>query len=256
MSSLRTAPGADLDGQDSGQEGGSVAEDRHPTKVGSLIDKVWYLPNLRRAWTLVKANHGTWGVDGQSLEAFEAHLEDELRRLQAALKDDAYVPQPGRRVYIPKPDGRRRGLAVPAVCDRVVAQAMRLRLEPHFEPRFAETSYGFRPGRSAHRAIGDVMASLHRGGEWIVEIDIEQFFDTASHERLLAAVAKVVADGRILRLVQAYLQAGVMEEGKRRTLMAGTPQGGVLSPLLSNAFSEHLRSSDACGRSSCGPVCR
>ena len=119
-----------------------MAEDRHPTKVGSLIDKVWYLPNLRRAWTLVKANHGTWGVDGQSLEAFEAHLDEELQTLQAALKDDTYVPQPGRRVYIPKPDGRRRGLAVPAVRDRVVAQAMRLRLEPYFEPRFAETSYG------------------------------------------------------------------------------------------------------------------
>lgn len=213
-----------------------MAEDVHPIKIGSLIDKVWYLPNLRRAWTLVKANHGTWGVDGQSLEAFEAHLEDELQGLQAALKDDAYVPQPGRRVYIPKPDGRRRGLAIPAVRDRVVAQAMRLRLEPHFEPRFAETSYGFRPGRSAHQAIGDVMASLHHGDEWIVEIDIEQFFDTASHERLLAAVAEVVADGRILRLVQAFLQAGVMEEGKKRTLVAGTPQGGVLSPLLSNAF--------------------
>lgn len=213
-----------------------MAEDVHPIKVGSLIDKVWYLPNLRRAWTLVKANHGTWGVDGQSLEAFEAHLEDELQELQAALKDDAYVPQPGRRVYIPKPDGRRRGLAIPAVRDRVASQAIRLRLEPYFEPRFAETSYGFRPGRSAHQAIGDVMASLHHGGEWIVEIDIERFFDTASHERLLAAVAEVVADGRILRLVQAFLQAGVMEEGKKRTLVAGTPQGGVLSPLLSNAF--------------------
>jgi RNA-directed DNA polymerase len=236
MSSSRAATGADADQQDSGQEGGGVAEDVHPIKVGSLIDKVWYLPNLRRAWTLVKANHGTWGVDGQSLEAFEAHLEDELQGLRGALKDDAYVPQPGRRVYIPKPDGRRRGLAVPAVRDRVVAQAVRLRLEPYFEPRFAETSYGFRPGRSVHQAIGDVMASLHHGGEWIVEIDIEQFFDTASHERLLAAVAEVVADGRILRLVQAFLQAGVMEEGKKRTLVAGTPQGGVLSPLLSNAF--------------------
>ncbi|HLJ59755.1 MAG TPA: reverse transcriptase domain-containing protein [bacterium] len=135
-----------------------------------------------------------------------------------------------------QPDGRRRGLAIPAVRDRVAAQAMRLRLEPHFEPRFAETSYGFRPGRSAHQAIGDVMASLQHGDEWIVEIDIERFFDTASHDRLLAAVAEVVADGRILRLVQAFLQAGVMEEGKKRTLVAGTPKGGVLSPLLSNAF--------------------
>jgi len=218
------------------REGGGVAEDAHPTKVGSLIDKVWYLPNLRHAWTLVKANHGTWGVDRQSLEAFEAHLDDELLRLQAALKAYAYVPLPGRRVYIPKPDGRRRGLAVPAVRDRVVQIALRLRLEGHFEARFAETSYGFRPGRSAHQAIGDVMASLHQGGEWIVEVDIAHFFDTASHERLLAAVAEVVADGRILRLVQAFLQAGVMEEGRKRTLVAGTPQGSALSPLLSNAF--------------------
>jgi len=213
-----------------------VAEDVHPTKVGSLIDKVWHLPNLRRAWTLVKVNHGTWGVDRQSLEAFEAHLDDELLNLQAALKVDAYVPLPGRRVYIPKPDGRRRGLAVPAVRDRVVQTALRLRLEPHFEARFAETSYGFRPGRSAHQAIGDVTASLHQGGEWIVEVDIERFFDTASHERLLAAVAEGVADGRILRLVQAFLQAGVMEEGRKRTLVAGTPQGACLSSLLSNAF--------------------
>jgi len=218
------------------RKGGRVAEDVHLTKVGSLIDKVWYLPTLRQAWTLVKANHGTWGVDRQSLEAFEAHLEDELLTLQAALKADAYVPLPGRRVYIPKPDGRRRGLAVPAVRDRVIQTALRLRLERHFEARFAETSYGFRPGRSAHQAIGDVMASLHQGGEWIVEVDIEHFFDTAPHAGLLAAVTEVVADGRILRLVQAFLQAGVMEEGRKRTLVAGTPQGSALSPLLSNAF--------------------
>ena len=112
-----------------------MAEDVHLTKAGSLIDKVWHLPNLRPAWTLVKANHGTWGVDRQSLEAFEANLDDELLDIQAALKDDAYVPLPGRRVYIPKPDGRRRGLAVPAVRDRVVQTALRLRLEPHFEAR-------------------------------------------------------------------------------------------------------------------------
>ncbi len=162
-----------------------MAEDAHPTKAGSLIDKVWYLPHLRRAWTLVKANHGAYGVDRQSLEAFEAHLEEELQALQTALKADAYVPQPGRRVYIPKPDGRKRKLVIPAVRDRVVQQALRLRLEPYFGARFAETSYGFRPGRSAHQAIGDVLASLHHRGEWIVEVDIERFFDTASHERLL-----------------------------------------------------------------------
>ncbi len=214
---------------------GSVAEDAHPTKAGSLIDKVWYLPNLRRAWMLVKANHGTWGVDRQSLEAFEAHLDEELLRFQTALKADAYVPLPGRRVYLPKPDGRKRGLAIPAVRDRVVQQALRLRLEPYFEARFAETSYGFRPGRSAHQAIGDVLASLHDERTWIVEVDIEDFFGSVSHERLLAAVAEVVADGRVLRLVQAFLQAGVMEEGRKRTLVAGTPQGGVISPLLSNA---------------------
>ncbi len=213
-----------------------MAEDAHPTKAGSLIDKVWYLPNLRRAWTLVEANHGTWGVDRQSLEAFEAHLDEELQRLQVALRDDAHVPLPGRRVYLPKPDGRKRGLAIPAVRDRVVQQALRLRLEPFFEARFAETSYGFRPGRSAHQAVGDVLTSLHRGSEWLVEVDIEDFFGTVSHERLLAAIAEVVADGRILRLVRAFLEAGVMEEGQKRTLIAGTPQGGVISPMLSNAF--------------------
>ena len=153
-----------------------MAEDVQLTKAGSLIDKVWHLPNLRRAWTLVKAHHGTWGVDRQSLEAFEARLDEEVQELQVALKADAYVLRPGRRVYISKPDGGRRGLAVPAVRDRVVQTALRLRLESHFEARFAETSYGFRPGRSAHQAIGDVMASLHQGGAWIVEVDIERFF--------------------------------------------------------------------------------
>ena len=112
----------------------------------------------------------------QSLEAFEAHLDVELQSIQAALKADAYVPLPGRRVYIPKPDGRRRGLAVPAVRARVIQTALRLRLEPQFEARFAETSYGFRPGRSAHQAIGEVMAGLHQEGEWIGEVDIERFF--------------------------------------------------------------------------------
>jgi group II intron reverse transcriptase/maturase len=236
MSSSRAAPEVISASRTLVRKGGSVAEDAHRTKAGSLIDKGWYLPNLRRAWTLVQGNHGTWGVDRQSLEAFEAHLEEELQCLRAALKDDAYVPLPGRRVYLPKPDGRKRGLAIPAVRDRVVQQALRLRLEPYFEARFAETSYGFRPGRSAHQAIGDVLASLHRGSEWIVEVDIEDFFGSVSHERLRTAVAEVVADGRILRLVQAFLQAGVMEEGRKRTLIAGTPQGGVISPLLSNAF--------------------
>ncbi len=236
MSSSRIAPEVISTCRTLVRREGSVAENVHPTKAGSLIDKVWYLPNLRRAWTLVKANHGTWGVDRQSLEAFEAHLEEELQSLQAALKDDAYVPLPGRRVYLPKPDGRKRGLAIPAVRDRVVQQALRLRLEPYFEARFAETSYGFRPGRSAHQAVGDVLASLHQGSEWIVEVDIEDFFGSVPHERLLAAVAEVVADGRILRLVRALLEAGVMEEGRKRTLVAGTPQGGVVSPLLSNAF--------------------
>lgn len=146
-----------------------MAEDVHPTKAGSLIDKVWHLRNLRRAWTLVQANHGMWGGARQSLGAFEAHVErtNDLLNLQVALQVDAYVPLPGRRVYIPQPDGRRRGLAVPAVGDRVVQTAIRLRLELRFEARFAETRDGFRPGRSAHQAIGDVIVSLHQGGEWI-----------------------------------------------------------------------------------------
>lgn len=205
-------------------------------KVHSLIDKVYKRKNLEMAWERVRANRGSGGVDGQTPEAFEAQLDEQLDRLQRELKEDAYRPQPVRQVPIPKAGkpGEYRMLGIPAIYDRVGQQALLNRLEPIFEPVFDEANFGYRRGRSTHDALRKVWNEIRSGREWIVDADLKDFFGSVEHEKLLALVAQRVADGRVLRLIEAMLTAGSYGKGRLFPTERGTPQGGVVSPVLSN----------------------
>lgn len=205
-------------------------------KVHSLIDKVYKRKNLEMAWERVQANRGSGGVDGQTLAAFEAQLDRQLDRLQRELKERAYRPRPVRQVPIPKRDkpGEYRMLGIPAIYDRVCQQALLNRLEPIFEPVFDEASFGYRRGRSTHDALRKVWKEIQGGREWIVDADLKDFFGSVEHDKLLALVAQRVADGRVLSLIEAMLKAGSYGKGRLFPSERGTPQGGVVSPLLSN----------------------
>src|SRR6516164_7043308 len=205
-------------------------------KVYSLIDKVYQRKNLEMAWEKVKANRGSGGVDGQSLEGFAAQLDQQLDRLHRELKEDTYQPQPVRQVQIPKAGkpGEFRMLGVPTIYDRVCQQALLNRLEPIFEPVFDEANFGYRRGRSTKDAMRKVWKEIQSGREWIVDADLKDFFGSAEHEKLLTLVAQRVADGRILRLIRGMLQAGSYGQGRLFPTKRGTPQGSVISPLLSN----------------------
>jgi len=202
----------------------------------SLYDKVYAPKNLERAWEKVRSNRGAGGVDRQSITDFEREKEKHLEELHRLLREKRYKPLPLRRVYIPKGSGEKRPLGIPTIRDRVVQQALLNILEPVFEPTFHESSYGFRPLRSAHQAIEHVQQSARGGKEWVLEVDIRKYFDTVSHELLLDAVNEEVSDGSVLRLIRMFLEAGVMEEGGKMPTEEGTPQGGVISPLLANIY--------------------
>lgn len=205
-------------------------------KVHSLIDKVYKRKNLEMAWEKVKANRGSGGVDGQNLEAFEAQLNQQLDRLQRELKEDTYQPQPVRQHLIPKRDkpGEYRVLGIPTIYDRVCQQALLNRLEPIFEPVFDDASFGYRRGRSTKDALRKIWKEIQGGSEWIVDADLRDFFGSVDHEKLLTLVAQRVADGRVLRLIKAMLKAGSYGKGQLFPSERGTPQGGVVSPTLSN----------------------
>src|SRR5436309_13929071 len=205
-------------------------------KVHSLIDKVYQRKNLEMAWETVKANRGSGGVDGQSLDGFAAQLNQQLDRLQSELKEDVYRPQPVRQVQIPKAGkpGELRTLGIPTIYDRVCQQALLNRLEPIFEPVFDEANFGYRRGLSTKDAMRKVWKEMTGGREWIVDADLRDFFGSVDHGKLLTLVAQRVADGRVLRLIEAMLKAGSYGQGKLFPSERGTPQGGVASPLLSN----------------------
>ena len=205
-------------------------------KVHSLIDKVYQRKNLEMAWEKVKANRGSGGVDGQSLEGFAAQLDQQLDRLHRELKEDVYRPQPVRQVQIPKvgKPGEFRTLGIPTIYDRVCQQALLNRLEPIFEPVFDDANFGYRRGRSTQDAMRKVWKEIQSGREWIVDADLKDFFGSADHEKLLTLVAQRIADGRVLRLIRAMLKAGSYGKGRLFPSERGTPQGGVASPLLSN----------------------
>ena len=205
-------------------------------KVHSLIDKVYKQKNLEMAWERVNANRGSGGVDGQSLSGFAEQHDQQLNRLQSELQGDSYQPQPVRQVQIPKAGkpGEYRTLGIPTIYDRVCQQALLNRLEPIFEPVFDEANFGYRRGRSTKDALRKVWKEIQDGSEWIVDADLKDFFGSVDHEKLLTLVAQQVADSRVLRLIRAMLKAGSYGKGRLFPSERGTPQGGVVSPLLSN----------------------
>ena len=207
-------------------------------KVHSLIDKVYKRRNLEMAWEKVQANRGSGGVDGQSLEKFSAQLDQQLDRLQRELQEDVYQPRPVRQVQIPKvgKPGEYRMLGVPTIFDRVCQQALLNRLEPIFEPIFDEANFGYRRGRSTQDAMRKVWKEILSGREWIVDADLKDFFGSVEHEKLLTLLAQRIADGRVLRLIKAMLKAGSYGKGRLYPTERGTPQGGVVSPVLSNVL--------------------
>lgn len=207
----------------------------------SLMDKVYSVPNLQKAFERVKANGGAAGVDHITVEEFERHLEANLEKLSEALEDGSYRPQAIRRVWIPKPGSKeKRPLGIPTVRDRVVQAALRVVLEPIFERDFAAHSYGFRPNRGCKDALRRVDALLKAGYPWIVDADLKSYFDTIPHAALIDRVREKVTDGRIIRLLQAFLTQKVMETAEGWTPEEGTPQGAVVSPLLANLYLDPL----------------
>ncbi|MHC1759161.1 MAG: group II intron reverse transcriptase/maturase [Negativicutes bacterium] len=207
-------------------------------KVHSLIDKVYRPTNLKRAWESVRENKGSGGIDGIGIPAFGETVTEELTRLHQELKTSEYKPMPVRRVSIPKrgKPKEKRPLGIPAIRDRVCQQALKNRLEPIFEPGFSDCSYGYRPGRSAHDAMRKIYREIMAGCEWVVDADLRDFFGNVQHEPLIDKIAEKVSDGRVLRLIRQFLEAGYMENGKKYPTPQGTPQGGVVSPLFSNIY--------------------
>lgn len=203
-----------------------------------LWDKTYAPANLDSAFHKVWQNGGSAGADAQTVAHMAKHAEEELSRLAAQMSDGTYRPQPVRRAWIPKPgSAEKRPLGIPAVRDRIVQGALRHVLEPIFETEFAEHSYGFRPGRGAKDALRRVDTLLKTGHVWVVDADLKSYFDTIPHEGLRALIQARVADGRVLALVESFLRAGVLEEAKGwQPTERGTPQGGVISPLLANLY--------------------
>ncbi len=203
----------------------------------ALYDKL-YLPYvMESAWLVVRRNRGSGGIDGVTIQQIEADGVDAfLAGVAQSLREKSYRPTPVRRVHIPKGDGRVRPLGIPTIRDRVVQAAAKLVLEPIFEADFEDVSYGFRPGIGQHEALAAVEEHSRRGFRWVVDADIEQFFDTLDHQKLMEALRRRISDGAMLRLIYRWLKAGFMLEGVVDETDQGSPQGGVLSPLLANVY--------------------
>jgi len=211
-----------------------------PTRTDSLMEEVCQRDNLWRALKRVQANKGSPGVDGMTVKRLPGYLKRHWPKIREQLLLGTYRPQPVKRVEIPKPDGGVRKLGIPTALDRFVQQAVLQVLQERWDRTFSEHSYGFRPGRSAHQAVAQAQAYLAEGCRYTVDIDLEKFFDRVNHDMLMGRVAKRVSDKRLLKLIRAFLNAGVMENGLVGPTEEGTPQGGPLSPLLSNLMLDDL----------------
>lgn len=201
-----------------------------------LIEKILSEENLQKAIRKVKKNKGAPGVDKMTVQEVEEWFNQYKEELISKILNKQYKPVPVKRVYIPKPNGKQRPLGIPTVVDRVIQQAMLQVLSEIYEPIFSDHSYGFRPNRSAHTAMEEVIGYLNDGYEWIVDLDIEKFFDTVNHDKLISILRERVNDSRTLHLIRAYLQAGVLDKGLVRSSTIGTPQGGPISVILSNIY--------------------
>src|SRR5919107_802139 len=205
-----------------------------------LMEEVCERENLKAALRQVKANKGSAGVDGMTVVGIKDYLKQHWPAIREQLLNGTYEPKPVRRVEIPKPDGGVRKLGIPTVLDRFIQQAVMQVLQRRWDRTFSDSSYGFRPGRSAHQAVAQAQQYIVEGHGWCVDLDLEKFFDRVSHDKLMGEIAKRVEDKRLLKLIRAFLNAGVMENGLVSPSVEGTPQGGPLSPLLSNLVLDEL----------------
>jgi len=206
----------------------------------SLIDKAYRTKTLEKAWDKVRRNKGAAGVDGVSIKRVANNPTKYLQELHEQLKADTYEPQAVKRVYIPKEKGKKRPLGIPVVLDRIAQMAVKLTIEPIFEKEFLSMSYGFRPGRGTKDALREVDSCLKEGLTWVVDADLQAYFDTIPHERLMAKVERYISDSRILNLLRLWLKQQIMEESKSWNPIKGSPQGAVISPLLANIYLHDL----------------
>jgi len=213
--------------------------EKQPTQM-TTVEEVVSSENMQRAWQQVKANKGAAGIDDMSITDYPEYARANWTGIKASLLDGTYTPAPVKRVEIPKDSGGTRPLGIPTVSDRVIQQAIAQVLVPVFDPHFSESSYGFRPGRSAHQAVKKVVDLINRGYRYAVDIDLAKFFDTVDHDILMNRVSRKVRDKGILSLIGKYLRAGVVVNGRLNQTSKGVPQGGPLSPLLSNILLDDL----------------
>jgi len=217
-----------------------LGKDNSTPEGVQLIERLVERKNMRKAYSQVMRNKGAAGIDNMSVEVLMPYLKEKWSEIREQLVKGEYMPRPVRRVEIPKPDGGVRQLGIPTVLDRLIQQAIYQILSPIFEPIFSDSSYGFRPGRSAHQAILQAKEYQIVGKKWVVDMDLVKFFDEVNHDKLMSKIAKRVKDKKLLLLIRRYLQAGVMRAGLVKASDKGTPQGGPLSPLLSNIVLDDL----------------
>ena len=213
-----------------------------PVKLVNLLEEVLDQQNLNDAYRQILSNKGarTPGVDGMTVKQLGTYVQKHWPKIEAQLRDGSYRPLPVKRVEIPKPGGGVRKLGIPSALDRLLQQAVLQVLQPVFDPTFSAHSYGFRPGRSAHQAVAQAQEYQQEGYRWVVDMDLEKFFDRVNHDRLMARIAERIDDKQLLKLIRAFLTSGVMENGLVQATEEGTPQGGPLSPLLSNIVLDEL----------------
>lgn len=223
-----------------GSQAGAACEENTGVWTSITMEQVVCKANMQRAYARVMRNKGAPGIDGMCVAELKAHLQTHWPRLRAQLLAGEYVPQPVRGVNIPKPNGGVRTLGIPTVLDRLIQQALLQVLQPPLDATFSTASFGFRPGKSAHQAVKQAHAYIASGYDWVVDLDLEKFFDRVNHDLLMGRLARRVRDKRLLKLIRRYLQAGLMVGGVTSARAQGTPQGGPLSPLLSNILLDEL----------------
>src|SRR5438128_2618836 len=231
------APKASQEGTESPT---AKCETERPASHEQLMEEVCERENCLQAYKRGKANKGSPGIDGLKVGELSGYLKQHWPSIREQLLRGTYQPKPVRRVEIPKPDGGVRKLGIPTVLDRLIQQAVMQVLQRRWDSTFSDYSYGFRPGRSAHQAVAQAQQYIAAGYGWVIDLDLEKFFDRVNHDKLMGQIAKRVEDKRLLKLIRAFLNAGVMENGLVSPSVEGTPQGGPLSPLLSNLVLDEL----------------
>src|SRR5246127_58100 len=227
-------------GREETESSGAPRGTKNPASTNRLMEAVCERENLKAALQRVKANQGSPGVDGMTVIGIKDYLKQHWPAIREQLLSGTYEPKPVRRVEIAKPDGGVRKLGIPTVLDRFIQQAVMQVLQRRWNATFSEYSYGFRPRRSAHHAVAKAQQFIAAGNRWVVDLDLEKFFDRVNHDRLMRAIARRITDKRVLRLIGAFLKVGVLENGLVSPAEEGTPQGGPLSPLLSNIVLDEL----------------